>query len=69
MLAVLSGHTECVYSLLSKGANVEAKDRWGRTALHRGVRLSHTLTPMFNTRLLMPVTRPLLPVTLLVCFL
>uniref|UniRef100_A0A667YM70 Uncharacterized protein n=1 Tax=Myripristis murdjan TaxID=586833 RepID=A0A667YM70_9TELE len=36
MLAVLSGHTECVYSLLSQGASVEARDRWGRTALHRG---------------------------------
>ncbi|KAJ3609681.1 hypothetical protein NHX12_024194 [Muraenolepis orangiensis] len=36
MLAVLSGHTECVYSLLSQGASVAAKDRWGRTALHRG---------------------------------
>lgn len=36
MLAVLSGHTECVYSLLSQGASVEAQDRWGRTALHRG---------------------------------
>lgn len=38
MLSVLSGHTDCVYSLLNKGANVEAKDKWGRTALHRGVR-------------------------------
>ena len=37
MLAVLSGHTDCVYSLLNKGASVEAKDKWGRTALHRGV--------------------------------
>ncbi|CAL8361925.1 unnamed protein product [Arctogadus glacialis] len=36
MLAVLSGHTECVYSLLGQGASVAAKDRWGRTALHRG---------------------------------
>lgn len=41
MLSVLSGHTDCVYSLLSKGANVEAKDKWGRTALHRGVRTDH----------------------------
>uniref|UniRef100_A0A8C9RUE2 Ankyrin repeat domain 28 n=1 Tax=Scleropages formosus TaxID=113540 RepID=A0A8C9RUE2_SCLFO len=41
MLSVLSGHTDCVYSLLNKGASVEAKDKWGRTALHRGV--SHTL--------------------------
>lgn len=40
MLAVLSGHTDCVYSLLNKGANVEAKDKWGRTALHRGVKIS-----------------------------
>lgn len=37
MLSVLNGHTDCVYSLLNKGANVDAKDRWGRTALHRGV--------------------------------
>lgn len=41
MLAVLSGHTDCVYSLLNKGANVEAKDKWGRTALHRGVSKCH----------------------------
>lgn len=40
MLAVLGGHTDCVYLLLSKGASVEARDKWGRTALHRGV--SHT---------------------------
>lgn len=37
MLAVLNGHTECVYFLISKGANVGARDKWGRTALHRGV--------------------------------
>ena len=43
MLSVLSGHTDCVYSLLNKGANVEAKDRWGRTALHRGVRTTSLL--------------------------
>lgn len=42
MLAVLNGHTECVYSLLSQGASVENQDRWGRTALHRGVRPPHT---------------------------
>lgn len=42
MLAVLNGHTECVYALLSQGASVEKQDRWGRTALHRGVRQSHT---------------------------
>lgn len=41
MLSVLSGHTDCVYSLLNKGANVDAKDKWGRTALHRGVRDPH----------------------------
>lgn len=40
MLSVLSGHTDCVYSMLNKGASVEAKDKWGRTALHRGVRRS-----------------------------
>lgn len=44
MLAVLGGHTDCVYLLLSKGASVEARDKWGRTALHRGV--SHT--PLTN---------------------
>lgn len=37
MLAVLNGHTDCVYFLISKGANVGARDKWGRTALHRGV--------------------------------
>lgn len=37
MLAVLNGHADCVYSLLSQGASVENQDRWGRTALHRGV--------------------------------
>lgn len=37
MLAVLNGHAECVFSLLSHGASVEHQDRWGRTALHRGV--------------------------------
>uniref|UniRef100_A0A667ZST4 Ankyrin repeat domain 28 n=1 Tax=Myripristis murdjan TaxID=586833 RepID=A0A667ZST4_9TELE len=41
MLSVLSGHTDCVYSLLNKGANVEAKDKWGRTALHRGAVTGH----------------------------
>lgn len=44
MLSVLSGHTDCVYSLLNKGASVEAKDKWGRTALHRGVRSSLYIT-------------------------
>ncbi|XP_038851061.1 serine/threonine-protein phosphatase 6 regulatory ankyrin repeat subunit A-like [Salvelinus namaycush] len=33
MLSVLSGHTDCVYSLLNKGA----RDKWHRTALHRRV--------------------------------
>uniref|UniRef100_A0A8C6KED5 Ankyrin repeat domain 28 n=1 Tax=Nothobranchius furzeri TaxID=105023 RepID=A0A8C6KED5_NOTFU len=41
MLSVLSGHIECVYSLLNKGANVEAKDKLGRTALHRGAVTGH----------------------------
>lgn len=41
MLSVLNGHTECVYSLLNKGANVDAKDKWGRTALHRGAVTGH----------------------------
>uniref|UniRef100_A0A3Q3JMF0 Uncharacterized protein n=1 Tax=Monopterus albus TaxID=43700 RepID=A0A3Q3JMF0_MONAL len=41
MLSVLSGHTDCVYSLLNKGASVEAKDKWGRTALHRGAVTGH----------------------------
>uniref|UniRef100_A0A3B3TKS5 Ankyrin repeat domain 28 n=2 Tax=Poecilia latipinna TaxID=48699 RepID=A0A3B3TKS5_9TELE len=41
MLSVLSGHTDCVYSLLNKGASVEAKDKWGRTALHRGSVTGH----------------------------
>lgn len=40
MLSVLNGHTDCVYLLLNKGANVDAKDKWGRTALHRGVSVS-----------------------------
>uniref|UniRef100_A0A672J6T0 Uncharacterized protein n=1 Tax=Salarias fasciatus TaxID=181472 RepID=A0A672J6T0_SALFA len=39
------GHTECVFSLLGQGASVESQDRWGRTALHRGVRYkTHTMT-------------------------
>uniref|UniRef100_A0A3Q2QPZ1 Ankyrin repeat domain 28 n=1 Tax=Fundulus heteroclitus TaxID=8078 RepID=A0A3Q2QPZ1_FUNHE len=41
MLSVLSGHIDCVYSLLNKGASVEAKDKWGRTALHRGSVTGH----------------------------
>uniref|UniRef100_A0A4W5L3B7 Uncharacterized protein n=1 Tax=Hucho hucho TaxID=62062 RepID=A0A4W5L3B7_9TELE len=41
MLSVLSGHTDCVYSLLYKGASVEAKDKWGRTALHRRAVTGH----------------------------
>lgn len=50
MLAVLSGHTECVYSMLNKGANVEAKDKWGRTALHRGVNCLFLDTHTYQTR-------------------
>ena len=46
MLSVLSGHTDCVYSMLNKGASVEAKDKWGRTALHRGV--SNTSYTLFH---------------------
>lgn len=59
MLSVLNGHTDCVYSLLNKGANVDAKDKWGRTALHRGVRecsfsvLSSFILNHFNYRLTM----------------
>ncbi|KAG7250349.1 hypothetical protein CRUP_021263 [Coryphaenoides rupestris] len=41
MLSVLSGHTDCVYSMLNKGASVESKDKWGRTALHRGAVTGH----------------------------
>uniref|UniRef100_A0A9J7Y3M3 Ankyrin repeat domain 28 n=2 Tax=Cyprinus carpio TaxID=7962 RepID=A0A9J7Y3M3_CYPCA len=41
MLSVLGGHTECVYSLINKGANVDAKDKRGRTALHRGAVTGH----------------------------
>uniref|UniRef100_A0A671RXH9 Serine/threonine-protein phosphatase 6 regulatory ankyrin repeat subunit A-like n=1 Tax=Sinocyclocheilus anshuiensis TaxID=1608454 RepID=A0A671RXH9_9TELE len=41
MLAVLGGHTDCVYLLLSEGAGVEASDKWGRTALHRGAVMGH----------------------------
>jgi ankyrin repeat protein len=54
MLSVLSGHTDCVYSLLNKGASVEAKDKWGRTALHRGVRrVVHTHTQKERGRLVL----------------
>lgn len=47
MLSVLNGHTDCVYSLLNKGASVDAKDKWGRTALHRGVRESVVPSSLF----------------------
>lgn len=50
MLAVLNGHTECVYSLLSQGASVENQDRWGRTALHRGVRPPPIAAPSRSNR-------------------
>ena len=43
MLAVLNGHTDCVYFMLSKGASVEARDKWGRTALHRGVSCAYII--------------------------
>lgn len=45
MLAVLGGHTDCVYLLLSKGAGVEARDKCSRTALHRGVSHTHRHLP------------------------
>lgn len=48
MLAVLNGHTECVYSLLSQGASVQNQDRWGRTALHRGVSEAYPLKAHFD---------------------
>lgn len=62
MLAVLSGHTDCVYSLLNKGANVEAKDKWGRTALHRGVNclVSFLDTHTYQTSAKFSVKRSLL---------
>lgn len=50
MLAVLNGHTECVFSLLSQGASVENQDRWGRTALHRGVRSSINMQTLHTTQ-------------------
>ncbi|XP_078064912.1 serine/threonine-protein phosphatase 6 regulatory ankyrin repeat subunit C-like, partial [Mustelus asterias] len=36
MLAVNSGHVDCIRLLLEKGSTVDAADRRGRTALHRG---------------------------------
>lgn len=37
MLAIMNGHVDCVHLLLEKGSTVDAADRRGRTALHRGV--------------------------------
>lgn len=37
MLAALGSHTDCVHILLEKGAQADAADRKGRTALHRAV--------------------------------
>lgn len=37
MLSVLGGHTDCVVLLLERGACPDARDRKGRTALHRAV--------------------------------
>ena len=51
MLAVLGSHTDCVHLLLEKGATADAGDKRGRTALHRGVRV----TLVFKTRLRVPV--------------
>ena len=34
MFAVSIGDTECVLHLLEKGANISARDKVGRTALH-----------------------------------
>ena len=37
MLASLGRHTDCVHILLEKGANADAADKKGFTALHRAV--------------------------------
>ena len=37
MLAALGRHTDCVHILLEKGANADAADKKGFTALHRAV--------------------------------
>lgn len=37
MLAVANGHIDAVILLLEKGANINAADKQGCTALHRGV--------------------------------
>lgn len=39
MLAALGRHTDCVHILLEKGANADAADKKGFTALHRAVSL------------------------------
>uniref|UniRef100_A0A803TST9 Ankyrin repeat domain 52 n=1 Tax=Anolis carolinensis TaxID=28377 RepID=A0A803TST9_ANOCA len=36
MLAITNGHVDCVHLLLEKGSTVDAADKRGRTALHRG---------------------------------
>lgn len=37
MIAVANGHIDAVLLLISQGANIQAMDAFGRTALHRGV--------------------------------
>ena len=37
MLAMSHGHTDAVLFLIHYGANLCATDKYGRTALHRGV--------------------------------
>jgi len=42
MMAAQNGHTEVVEALLGKGANVNAKDNDGATALMAAVHKGHT---------------------------
>lgn len=37
MLAALGSHTDCIHILLEKGAEADAADKKGFTALHRAV--------------------------------
>ena len=37
MMAVAHGHTDAVLLLVNYGANLSTTDKYGRTALHRGV--------------------------------